>query len=282
MHFFYIDESGDTGRNLNDPDQPIFVMGGVNLRDGGWNKTQQDFSAIIGDYFNGNVPDEFELHSYELLSPNGGGPFEGHPMEDRIALAERTLKLVHDRSHGVHLVSFHKDRIRDIPCGVALAYNPSQPYLLGFDYLTTYINWYVKEKLGSSARGMIILDEKQQHHRDIERIMHNRRYEGAQAHRVKWVVEFAYPVDSRKNPMIQLSDLVVFCARRFFEIEHGHRDEWSDAAKRFYAGCYSLIDDRINRKAIVGRGGRGLNRLNEYLGEVRCLPSRQWRQNWGI
>lgn len=129
---------------------------------------------------------------------------------------------------------------------------------------------------------MIILDEKQQHHDDIEKIMHNRRYEGAQTHRVKWVVEFSYPVDSRKNPMVQLSDLVVFCSRRFFEIEHGYRDEWQDQAKEFYARCYSLIDGRISKKAIVERGGRELVRLNEYITEVRCVPSRQWKRKWGI
>jgi len=216
------------------------------------------------------------------LSPNGRGPFENHPMEDRTALAEAALNLIHERSHGIHLISFHKDRIRDIPCGVALAFNPSRPYLLGFDYLITYINWYVKERLGQSARGMIIIDEKQQHHIDIERIMHNRRYEGTQAHRVKWVVEFSYPIDSRKNPMVQLYDLVVFCARRFFEIEHGYRDDWQDEAKEFYANCYSLIDDRIIRKTVVERGGRNFGRLNEYIKEVRCIPHRQWRRNWGI
>ncbi|WP_143814354.1 DUF3800 domain-containing protein [Lysobacter spongiicola] len=35
MHFFYLDESGDTGANLADPNQPIFVIGGVSVRDEG-------------------------------------------------------------------------------------------------------------------------------------------------------------------------------------------------------------------------------------------------------
>jgi len=34
MHFFYIDESGDTGRNLDDPHQPIIVLGGIRIT--GW------------------------------------------------------------------------------------------------------------------------------------------------------------------------------------------------------------------------------------------------------
>jgi hypothetical protein len=37
-------------------------------------------------------------------------------------------------------------------------------------------------------------------------------------------VEFAYPVDSSKNPMVKLSDLVTFCIRKFLEVENGYRD----------------------------------------------------------
>lgn len=35
MHFYYLDESGDTGSNLNDPDQPVMVLGGISVRDEG-------------------------------------------------------------------------------------------------------------------------------------------------------------------------------------------------------------------------------------------------------
>ena len=35
MHFFYVDEAGCTGDNLQNADQPIFVIGGVSIRDEG-------------------------------------------------------------------------------------------------------------------------------------------------------------------------------------------------------------------------------------------------------
>ncbi len=82
--------------------------------------------------------------------------------------------------------------------------------------------------------------------------------------------------------MIQLSDLVIFCARRFLEIEHGYRDEWPQAAKRFYAECYGLIDQRLISKNIVPRQGKGLDRLNEYIAETRCIPVGRWKNRWGV
>jgi hypothetical protein len=39
MHFFYLDETGDTGTDLKNAEQPIFVLGGVTVRDKGWRMT---------------------------------------------------------------------------------------------------------------------------------------------------------------------------------------------------------------------------------------------------
>lgn len=76
MHFFYLDESGDSGCNLNDEQQPIFVLAGLSVADKKWNKTKEALDRIIGEYFGGDVPDQFELHSHDLLSLNGKGPIK--------------------------------------------------------------------------------------------------------------------------------------------------------------------------------------------------------------
>lgn len=102
MHFYYLDEAGCTGEDLNNDQQPIFVLGGVSVRDEGWNKTQEDFAKILSDYFGGRVPAGFELHAEELLSPNGHGPFLGHDRERRSLLAKNTLSLLNTRSHDMY------------------------------------------------------------------------------------------------------------------------------------------------------------------------------------
>jgi hypothetical protein len=129
---------------------------------------------------------------------------------------------------------------------------------------------------------MIILDRKEQHHDDIERVMRDRRYAGPQAHRVRWVVEFSYPVDSRKNPMIQFSDLVIYCIRRFIELENGYRENWLQETRDFYARCYSIIRDRLARLGLVERQGRNMQRLNDFINEVRIEPRHRWRQFYNL
>ena len=281
MHFYYLDEAGCTGSDLTNQEQPIFVLGGISVRDEGWNKTQESMAAIIDEYFAGALLQNFELHADQLLSPNGEGPFSGHARDRRNNLAKSLLRLLADRSHDVHLCAIDKAKLSSCSCCVAMPYDTKTPYHLAYDYLITYINWFVKEKLGQSARGMLIIDAKEQFHTDIERITQVRRFEGPAAHRVKWIVEFSYPVDSQKNPMVQLSDLVVFCAKKFLEIDNGYRDAYSQDAKRFYAECYVLIHDRIRRKDLVDRQGRGMDGMNGFLREIQSKPVGQWKRRYG-
>lgn len=283
MHFFYLDESGDTGRNLDDPNQPVFVLGGISVRDKGWNKSQKMLDELFLSFFDGEIPENFELHADDLLSPNGDGDFEGVDPAKRYGLAMDVLKILHERSHGVHYLAIDKAKLRDAPpLNMVLSYNPRRPYLISFDFLITYIHWFVKEKLGQSARGMIILDQKENYHNDIERIMRDRRYSGPNAHRLKWIVEFSYPIDSKKNPMIQFSDLVIYCIRRFIELENGYRDNWSQEAKDFYANCYATIRERVAKTTLVERQGRGRDRLNEFFSQVRVEPRRRWKRHYNI
>lgn len=282
MHFFYLDESGDTGANLEDPDQPIMVLGGISLRDEGWNKTHEAMSGLIAEYFQGNVPHNFELHARELLSQAGDGPFAGHPIQQRSNLARRLLQLVHERKHGAHYFAVHKPAMAAAQCAYPACYDLSTPYLVAFDYLITYINWQVRERLGTSARGMMIFDRKEQFHPQIEVITHDRRFRGAAAHRVKWIVEFSYSVDSRKNPMIQLSDLVVLCIKRFLEVENGYHELWTPIAKQFYAEAFGLITDRTEKVKIEPRDGRHSEQLNEYLEAVSATPRPRWRKEYGF
>ena len=282
MHFFYVDESGDTGANLADVHQPIIVLGGISVRDEGWNATQERLRELLSAYFCGYIPQNFELHSKELLCPNGEGPFTGHPMEARCDLALQLLGLLAERSHDAHYIALDKALLAATQLGVQMPYGPNQPYLVGFDYLITYINWFVRERLGISARGMIILDKKDQYHQNIEQLMHERRFGGAAAHRVKWVVEFSYSVDSKKNPMVQLSDLVIYCVKRFIEIEKGHRNNWSQETRNFYARCYALVRDRVERATLVERNGRHMEHLNTFLAAVRAEPRVQWRRHYDL
>ena len=263
MHFFYLDESGCSGMNLQDTQQPVFVMGGISIRDEGWNKTHERFDKAISDYFDGSVPSKFELHANDLLGVNGTDAFAGHDPERRYAFCSSIIDMLIERKHSIHFYAIDKGKVTNTDLDNTLGFDTKVPYLLAFDYLITYVNSHVQKKLGTSARGMIILDEKDQFRDQVEGILRERRYAGPQANRVKRITEFSYPVDSKNNPMIQMSDLVIYCVKRFLEIENGYRDNWSSDAKEFYAQCYAKIDGQVAWRTIVPRTGKGMSKLNE-------------------
>jgi hypothetical protein len=282
MHFFYLDESGDTGTNLGDVNQPIFVLAGISIADEKWNNTQSEIVKIYEEYFNGDVPDNFELHSSELLCTSGEGFFEGHDINKRLGLVDSILALLEVRGHDVHCFAIEKKVLLTAACEYPAPYDYKTPYYCAFDYLITYVNWHMQSNLGRTSRGMIVLDQKDELQEGIEAIIHSRRFEGAQRHRIKRIVEFSYPVDSQKNPMIQFSDLIALCIRRFLEIEKGCHNEWPDEIKNKYAFWYSLIDARIRRKGVVERNGRNAAQINEFVNNIQCIPRRTWRRNYTI
>jgi hypothetical protein len=151
------------------------------------------------------------------------------------------------------------------------------PYQLGFNYLVTYIERYVSERLGRSARGMIILDKKDMYQDQIDRLTHYRRYEVPSVRKLKRIVEFSYPVDSIRHPMIQLSDLVIFLTRKFLECENGYRSNWPTEAKNFFAACYAKITDRTKWSALIECPGQEEAGAAATLTACHSTHRKQWR-----
>ena len=284
MHFFYLDETGCNGADLNVAQEPIFVLGGVSVKDQGWVASTGAMENIITSYFHPNpVPDGFELHAHELLSPNGEGPFEGHDRERRNQLTFDLLNLIHTRSHHVHFVAFDKNLITAEAAGNEHdIFDARVPYLLGFDYITTLVNYHVQQRLGHTARGIIILDEKEMFEEQIAQITRFRRFEVAKTHRIKWLVEFSYSIDSQKHPMIQLTDLVIYCVNKFLELDRGYRDAWPQPAKDFYALCFDMVYSRVQQKALLQQNGLHARRVNELIGRTAIKPRHRWKQHYGI
>jgi hypothetical protein len=279
MHFYYIDETGCNGRDLTQAQQPIFVSGGLILRDEGWNKTHIEFQKIISAYFENNVPANFEFHTQDLFSNNGTGQFEGHSRENRNKLINDILDLVIARKHQYYYFGIDKAKLN--------AYDTTQvrdrdyvelktPYLIAYDYLITAYEKYTKEKLGISARAMVILDEKDSFIREIESITRFRRFESAVGKRVKWIVEFSFPVDSEKNTMIQISDLLLFLTRKYLEIENGYKDDFSADVKDIFRAFYRKVNARLIYKRIQSESGRNSDYYNNFIQGVCSLPSARW------
>ena len=281
MHFFYLDETGCTGADLNNAQQPLFVLGGLSVKAQGWRATTDQFRKLIDDFFVGAAPANFELHAADLA--NCTGAFAGHTQQQCNDLAHSFLDIIAERKHSIHFVAIDKTRLAAaLPGGGHAVVDCSVPYLLGFNYMVSYIERYTKEVLGRTVRSMIILDQKDSYQADIDAITNYRRYEIAKARRLKWLVEFSYPVDSMRHPMIQVSDFVIFLTRKFLELENGYRDAWPEAAKSFYASCYEKILSRVKWTTLIDVDGREEQSAHSLLSAAHCTHRRQWKRNYNL
>ena len=282
MHFFYLDETGCNGEHLDTSQEPIFVLGGISVRDTGWRETNEEIESLLKKYFSPkSVPENFELHARQLLSPKGEGPFCGHDRGRRNQLTLDLLQIIETRKHQVHYIAIDKCKLgKEGNKSAHSAYNPRIPYLLGFDYITTLIE--KKGLLSRTARGILIIDEKKDFHDDIAKITRYRRSEVPKTHRLTKLVEFTYPTDSQKHPMIQLSDLVIYCIKKFLEIEAGHKNKWTCEAKNFYAQCFKLIHGRVRFKTLAPQPGKHARPVNELLGKVVVAPRHNWKKQYRL
>jgi hypothetical protein len=281
MHFFYLDETGSTGANLADAEQPIFVIGGLSVTDEGWRQTTIAFNAALDGFFGGNRSPGTELHACDLIV--GQGAFAEFNQQQRSALAHRYLDIIAERGHSIHFAAVDKPRLAaNLAEATPAFFDLSAPYLLGFNYLVSYIERYTREVLGRSARAMIILDPMETHQDQIDRITHYRRYEGVDTRRLKRLVEFSYPVDSARHPMIQVSDLVIFLVRKFLEAENGYRPNWQDEARNFFAGCYEKIVDRVRWINIINVPGNEQRSPQDLFNIVRSTHRPRWRQHYAL
>jgi len=55
MVLVYVDESGDTGTNFNDLEQPVFVLGAMMITQEKWKELEKRFQGVFYEVFKGGT-----------------------------------------------------------------------------------------------------------------------------------------------------------------------------------------------------------------------------------
>lgn len=68
--------------------------------------------------------------------------------------------------------------------------------------------------------------------------------------KINKVVEIGYSAKSHANTMIQISDLVAFSMKKYFESMTLFSDDWCDDAKEFFRTCRNIIWNKVKYKRL--------------------------------
>ena len=99
MNLVYIDESGNTGINLKDPQQPVFLLAAMILPESKWFTLERLFLNIAREYFGDPLPSKFEVQAKDLKGRRG--IFENINFEQQLSFRDNMLQLLIDNEIAV-------------------------------------------------------------------------------------------------------------------------------------------------------------------------------------
>ncbi len=216
MHLIYIDESGNTGRNLSDPDQPVFVLGALVVGESSWQPIEAELEGAIRKH-GPNAGGEYEIHGGDLRQ--GTGPFKGVPVNNRLALRDAWLEIA--ASHQLQfiyraIVKKRYERWMLSAFGAGVSVNP---HLAAFPLIAQVANNLLRD-LGPDLLGIFISDDNREVVGDIERFQKLLRLTPGALH-LDRIIEKGFFIDSSKSRLLQLCDLCTLQARKLEERKIG-------------------------------------------------------------
>lgn len=210
MYLVYFDESGNSGTNLADPQQPVFVLGALIVPEASWQVVEADLERALDARLPPPRQSDFEVHAGDLRQ--GTGEFRGIPLAQRLALRDDWLRIA--ARHQLRFIyrAITKSRYERWMKS-AFGHNISvNPHLAAFPLVAQVVNNYLRQ-LSPAALGIIISDDNREVVDDIERFLKLLRATSGTL-RLDRIIEKGFFIDSRKSLLLQLADLCTLHARK--------------------------------------------------------------------
>lgn len=208
MQLIYFDESGNSGNNLADTEQPVFVLGALLVPSTEWQNIELQLEASLAAHFPDEDFTDVEIHAADLRGNRGR--FRNVPPEKRILLRDAWLRIAQSFKLRFVYRSIEKRRylkwlIETFGHGVVI-----NPHVAAFALLSTVINDHLSKQ---NDFGIFISDENKEVVRDLEKSIRQLRLTSGPLQLTK-VIEKGFFIDSASSRVLQLCDLCVLHARK--------------------------------------------------------------------
>jgi hypothetical protein len=219
MTLVYLDESGNTGTNLQDTQQPIFVLAALLVPETSWQGLENELSDAIQRIFPGKLPIDFEVHAADLINPKDQCFFRKFPVAKRLELYQAWMQIAAKAGLKVIYRAIAKRRFLQwltdtFGSGVLI-----NPHVAAFALLTQVVNDYLKAQLGNPL-GILISDENKEVMKDIEKSIRLLRVNTSDL-RLSQIIEKGFFIESHQSLLLQLCDLAAYTLRRKEEARIG-------------------------------------------------------------
>ena len=234
MYLMYADESGSTGIDYNNKQQPIFVLAGILVEEQKWHK--------INNYFNKekikiwNLFEDNEIHTADIFNPRRKSIFRQDNWLKNLDILENLVNLITKLDLYAMFIAIDK---KDFKRSVNTIFKNTlkvDPYIYSFGML--YDN--VSEKLYRyNNKGIIFLD-------DIITIPN-------QLHNIYPIlskdnctmIEEAIFVKSNCSNFIQIADVFAFYIEKYFSLEKSYKD-YGEIKNKHCLKMYNKLKQKIS------------------------------------
>ena len=205
MYLMYADESGNTGTDYDNKEQPIFSLVGVVIEDKMWHE--------VNDYFEKEkikiCPEfkEYEIHSSELFNAPKSSVFKKYTWTHNLETLEKIIDLIISLPIEVYSTYIYKPDFKKYILQTLGADIKVDPYLYAFALNYNDFNSDLKER---NSLGIVFSDELKNITNSIELlypklISSNRN-----------IIEKSLYINSKKNNFIQIADVLALYANKYF------------------------------------------------------------------
>lgn len=230
MILFYVDESGNTGLDLESVDQPIHWVAGIGIPERALREFESDMLSVALRWFRRRATEsDFEFHGSHIFS--GRGDCAGLQPGERVALYDEVTGLAARHGCTIFTVgirkSSHKSRAK------AKAYTPAHPHSLAMMYLLERVDLWLERQQPEAplfeeaeedpVYGLIVADEQKEIGRKIiEKFAYWRRAGTDYDHgrEIRYLVDTVHYVRSEDSWGIQLVDCIAYLRNRYSKIMH--------------------------------------------------------------
>ena len=232
MKLLYIDESGSTGLDMDNKQQPYFILAGVCVEDKKWHEINDYFEEekvkICSDF------KDIEIHTNELFNTNKKSPFYKNNWKDNLAILEKLVNLVSSMSIPISNVRlFKKNYKKHFGNNIIV-----DPYLYCFSILYEKFNEILKSE---NDYGIVFCDELKKMETSLEILYPKLKVNN------KNIIERTFYLNSKKNNFIQIADICSFYINKYNCIKNNYST--MDEFKKTH--CIKMYEKLFN--SVIGK-----------------------------
>jgi hypothetical protein len=245
MNLVYIDESGNTGLNLNDIQQPVFLLAAMIVDESKWFLLEKGYYDVAKECFGEPLPAKFEIHAQDLKSRRG--MFEGLSLAQQLSFRDSMLHLL--VSYGIPVI-YRRIIKSKFKAFCEDNYGPGimvNPYVMALPFVCMEVDYYLRRK-GPAELGMLIFDEQKENLNDAELSLRTLRLDDNSALKTRNLIEKGFFSDSSKSFGLQLVDLAAYYIRKYEENKLGLKV--SNYDKQTFGAIEKIVSSGVGSRVV--------------------------------